>query len=265
MKHISTCNRRQANTIPYHRPRPLTIWKQNYKDDVVVPDTVDKLVPTIYGTLDLVIFRLHTASGYPKEILHHAYYQMTPWGSDDGISAFDRIGIEWNPLWATTEGRKELCEEKISWAIYLMGNKNAASAQLYWLVDGIPRPQWNQYPPAIPTAFSRVIEKRKSSLLRYWNTDQAWKDRLLKHHDLNQEFEANGRRYYVVFVIAEFTSEYCLEESFLDPDVSWDGPFPGGEDIWPGALREPVRVASKLQDSFPTDRYCSYILSWEPI
>ena len=257
---------------PMYRPRPLNTWKQQYQTIETVPEGPEKLIPTICGTLDLVVYRLHTASGYPMEILNHAYYQMVPYYDYEShlVPSFDRIGIEWHPLWATPEGRKELCEYDVGNIVLALGtNRSASATQLYWLIDGIPRPQWDQYPPAIPIAFSRVIEKRKDWILHHWNTDKAWKDRLLKHHDLYQEFEANGRRYYVVFVLTKWTDDYIIEESLRDPAVSWDGPFPGGEDLWPEALRDLVRVAYKIQrlrvDNMWTDPYCSYVLSWEPI
>ncbi len=253
---------------PMYKPRPLNIWKQQYQNIESVPETRDALIPTICGTLDLVVFRLHNASGYPKEILKHGPHQMTPGAWNPAvIPSFDRIGIEWHPLWGTPQGRKEICERAFTRIVMLGGRVSICSTQLYWLVDGIPRPQWDQYPPAIPTAFSRVIERRKRDVLKFWRMDQAWKDRLLAHHDLHQEFEANGRRYYVVFVLTEWTSEYSLDESFRDPDVSWDGPFPGGKDLWPEALHEPARVAWEVQrdDNLSTDQFCSYIMSWEPI
>jgi hypothetical protein len=70
-------------------------------------------------------------------------------------------------LWATLEGGKELCEDVVGDIVVLAGNRTSVSTQLYWLVDGIPRPQWDQYPPAIPAAFSRVIERRKKDVLKY--------------------------------------------------------------------------------------------------
>jgi len=257
---------------PMYRPRPLNTWKQQYQNAETAPaEKADKLTPTICGTLDLVVYRLHTASGYPKEILNHAYYQMSPClGGDPAIPRFDRVGIEWHPLWATSEGRKEFCEEAVKTIFGLAGNSGSISTKLYWLVDGIPRPKWEQYPPAISAAFSQVIERRKHSVLRSWRKDKAWKDRLLKHHNLHQEFEANGRRYYVVFVLTKWTCDYSFEESFRDPSVSWDGPFPGGKDLWPKALRDPVRLAYEVQQTqylgnFWTDSLCSFVLSWEPI
>jgi hypothetical protein len=253
---------------PIHRVRPLSTWKQQYQNNDIAPRSVDKLIPTICSTLDLVVYRLHTALGHPKEILKHAYYQMEPCMAGLAvIPEFNRIGIEWHSLWATPEGRKELCEDAIRDTIGLAGNRGSISTQLYWLVDGIPRPQWDQYPPAIPVAFSRVIERRKDYVLRYWLGDKAKKDRLLKHHNLHQEFEANGRRYYVVFVLANWTSGYSVEREFRDPALSWDGAFPGGENLWPEALRDPVRVAYQIQEmgNVMTDSFCSYVMSWEPI
>jgi len=225
------------------------------------------LLPTIYGPLDLVVFRLHTTFGYPKEILKHAYYQLSNCGgSGPSLPDFHRIGIEWHSLWDTEEGKKELRIDAIQDILSLTcDHQKPASAQLYWLVEGVPRPQWDKYPPAIPAAFSRIIERRKGHLLEHWQTDQARKDQFLKHHDLYQEFEAVGRRYYIVFVIAHWTHELHLEKSFLDPDISWDGPFPGGEDIWPEPLRGAVRVTHREQWTMPIDRFCSYVLSWEPI
>lgn len=259
---------------PMYKPRPLDTWKQQYQYIETVPEGVDQLLPTFAGSLDLVVFRLHTASGYPTETLQHACFQMRPCWNDniDILPRFSRIGIEWHPLWATQEGRKEICEDKISSVVMFATNLTQLNTQLYWLVDGIPRPQWDQYPPAIPAAFSRIIELRKDYVLKFWvGLDVTTKNRLLEHHDLYQEFEANGRRYYVVFVLGDWTSEHSLEDSFRDPAVSWDGPFPGGENLWPEALRDPVRVASGIQrnwagsPSLGTDHFCNYVLSWEPM
>jgi len=230
------------------------------------PEEVDKLVPRIYGPLDLVVFRLHNASGYPKEVLKHVFYQLlNSAGREASIPAFRRIGIEWHPLWDTPEGREELREKSINDIISLSVGMHDTRAQLYWLVDGIPRPQWDKYPQSIPSAFSRVIEKRKGHLLEHWNTDQARKDQILKYHDLYQEFEAVGRRYYIVFVVAQWKHELHLEESYLDPEVSWTGPFPGGEDLWPEGIRGPVRASFDGYWMWSADYYCSYVLSWEPI
>jgi len=117
--------------------------------------------------------------------------------------------------------------------------------------------------------FSRVMEKRKDYIHKYWQKDKAWKDRFRNNHNLHQEFEANGRRYYVVFVVSKWDSEYNLEESFRDPSLSWEGPFPGGQDLWPQALHRPAQVAYEIQQggdiNMWTDPHGSCILSWEPI
>lgn len=61
-----------------------------------------------------------------------------------------------------------------------------------------------------------------------------------------------------------------LKDTYRDPAVSWDGPFLGGEDIWPEALRAPARAAFESTQNHKiyhmcVDFSCGYILSWEPI
>ena len=244
--------------------------RQQYKNNEIVLEEAERIVPRICGALDLVVFRLHNTLGHPKDTLSF-WRQMRPCINTQPVLApFDRIGIEWHPLWATTEGRKYLCEDKIVEIVGLGRMNGFNTKQLYWLVDGVPRPQWNQYPPAIPAAFSRIIEKRKEYILHHWRLNKAIQAQLLEHHDLYQEFEANGRRYYVVFVATRWNDDEFLEESFRDPGVNWDGPFPGGEDLWPQALRDPGRVAYEVLIAYPylnlgTDSYISFVLSWEPI
>lgn len=256
---------------PNSRPRPFSVWRQQYESNEAAPEGVKEnpIIPTICGTLDLVVFRLHTASGYPTPILNYPFYQLVQnLNGDSDIPEFSRIGIEWHPLWATAEGRKKFSDEAVGNIIQLTGRRSQLTTKLYWLVDGIPRPKWDQYPSAIPAAFSRLIEKKKHRMLRWWQQmEEVQKDRLLEHHDLHQEFEANGRRYYVVFVVTTWRWGWdsSIEESFLDPAINWDGPFPGGEDLWPAALRDPVRLAYEVRDKMGTDQFCSFILSWEPI
>lgn len=260
---------------PLSRPRPLSTWQQQYKDPEKSPQVIavgNALVPTICTTLDLVVLRLHTSSGYPTLTLKHAYWQLKPEASIfyqrfSTIPVFPRIGIEYRPLWTTIEGRKEFCEDAITAIIGLAGRRSQLSTQLYWLIDGIPRPQWDQYHPAIPAAFNRVIERARSRIFKNCKIrkDKKKKAQLLEHHNLHQEFEANGRRYYVVFVVATWRSEYYIEESYLNPAVDWDGIFPGGEDIWPVPLRDPVRLAFDLEGDLSTDTFCTTLLSWEPI
>jgi hypothetical protein len=66
-------------------------------------------------------------------------------------------------------------------------------------------------------------------------------------------------------VIADWRCPYYLEESYLDPALNWDGPFPGGEDLWPKALCDPVRFVSDVHFDIGADSFCNFILSWEPI
>jgi hypothetical protein len=94
-------------------------------------------------------------------------------------------------------------------------------------------------------------------VLVYWEIEEA---RLLEHHNLHQEFAANGQKYYVVFVVVEWRSEYYIEESFLDLAVNWDGPFPSGRELWPEALRDLVRLAYDVHRDIGTDMFCTYVL-----
>ena len=104
---------------PMYRTRPLNTWKQQCQNIEAVLERYDKPIPTICGTLDLAVFRLHTTSGYPKEILNHVFHQLTPGLGRAVIPSFDRIGIEWDPLWATPKGRKELRESAVKDVIFL--------------------------------------------------------------------------------------------------------------------------------------------------
>jgi len=260
---------------PLARPRQMSIWKKQYRhgaDPPILPGEEDSeedaLVPKICATLDLVVFRLHTASGHATDILKHVVYQLRPENCcyDQAVlPSFDRVGIEWHPMWAAPECRRECEAIALRSVMQLLGDRTQLSTQFYWLVDGIPRPKWDEYPPAIPKAFEAVIASRKKNILRYWDLDEEHKERLLTHHDLHQEFEANGRRYYVVFVVTEWTSDDCLAERYRDSSIDWDSPFPGGEALWPEALRAPVQMAYDIRADTGTDLFSTYILSWEPI
>jgi hypothetical protein len=100
-----------------------------------------------------------------------------------------------------------------------------------------------------------------------WWFEKNHKARLGEHHDLFQEFEANGRRYYVVFVICDWRDH--LDEinlNDLDPNLTWsDAAFPGGEELWPEGIRDLVRFSSSLGTRFLRDCFCEYVMSWEPI
>lgn len=263
----------RRGTGPLSRPRPLRTWQRQYEHLEQSPKGItvgNNIVPTICPTLDLVVLRLHTSSGYPTptlqdawqlqpESLAHAYFNSVP--------VFPRMGFEYRPLWSTSEGREEFCDQAIRTIISLSGIKCQLSTQLYWLVDGIPRPRWDQYHPAIPATFNRLIEDAQGRIFRNCTIrhDKKRMARLLEHHNLHQEFEANGRRYYVVFVVTRWRSEYYVDQSSLDPAVDWDGLFPGGEAIWPVPLHEPVRLAYDINEHTATNRPCTTILSWEPI
>jgi hypothetical protein len=62
---------------------------------------------------------------------------------------------------------------------------------------------------------------------------------------IGQEFEANGRRYYIVFVVLNDFDEQEKDELKI-AGLGWRGPFPGSAVLWPEALREPVRYAHDL-------------------
>lgn len=261
---------------PMHRPRPLNVWAQQYENvETNTRDGYQVLVPTIYAVLDLVVLRLHTTSGYPTPTLRYAHYQLFPEAYGRKVQKlpfYDRVGIEWHPLWATPEGRKEFCEDGIEHIIRLSGSHGIFTTRFYLLVDGIPRPRWDEHVPAIPAAFARVIEKKRENFFEnLWSEVEDREILMLEsyssteNYDLHHEFEANGRRYYIVFVVADWHCEFSIEESFLDPALNWDGPFPGGEDLWPEALRAPARLAYDVRNSLHVNDDYSFILSWEPI
>lgn len=105
-------------------------------------------------------------------------------------------------------------------------------------------------------------------LKMHWSPKPQEYAALLADHHLDQEFEANGRRYYIVFVV--FSQFLAKEREQLDnAGLGWSGLFPGSAAMWPEALREPVRLAYDVcgdgSKNLGTYRSSSYILSWEPI
>ena len=81
---------------PMYKPRSLDKWKQQYQNLDIIPEAAEMIIPTVRSPLDLVIYRLHTASGYPTEVLIHSSYQMRPhFDHSESFPSFDRIGIEW--------------------------------------------------------------------------------------------------------------------------------------------------------------------------
>jgi len=74
---------------------------------------------------------------------------------------------------------------------------------------------------------------------------EAHKESLLRDHDLYQEFDANGRRYHLVFVVTNWKWKSTCQQPFLDPAVNWEKVFPGGKNLWPEGLHDPVQFAHK--------------------
>lgn len=97
------------------------------------------------------------------------------------------------------------------------------------------------------------------------------KTAMLADYHLGQEYEASGRRYYVVFVVVrgfERAERRLFKKAGLGYSrARYSQPFPGSAELWPEALREPARVAHDVMEKsnnlgvggdFPL------ILSWEP-
>ncbi|KAJ4409463.1 hypothetical protein N0V82_009457 [Gnomoniopsis sp. IMI 355080] len=278
---------------PHYRPRPLDVWKDQYSDNAKIPrlllspgddeDDVDngqemqRLVPRIHA-LDLVIFRLHDRRGRPTTLLRHAAWQygIEALRSYDTLFAcFDRVGIEWHPSFATSRHHKEehsLRAGNVQAVVRLMNGAHSASFPC-WLVDGVPRPDWQRhYPAVVQEIFAARMARTKDQSLRH--LDRHWpllsdeeKTAMLADQHLGQEYEANGRRYYIVFVVIR---DFSQEERRLlrKAKLGHIGPFPGSAELWPKALRESIRVAQdvmKESSNLGTWSSISPILSWEPM
>ncbi|EPE35824.1 hypothetical protein GLAREA_05162 [Glarea lozoyensis ATCC 20868] len=265
------------------RPRHLSVWKEQYQTSEPPEKQMEaeELVPGSFDDTDLVILRLHTTSGHLTTTMKHSFFQLN---TEDVVKQpsmipnFKRAGIEWNPVWAT-EGGVDICNI----SAFESANRLTAmygAEHFYWLIDGIPRPQWEQYPSCIPAAYSFLID---TSDLKYddYNTVNRLKPgeliRAPGQHDLYHDLEANGRRYYIVFMFtnhgkfdsvdgydAEIKGTF-LQTNFPDPRVCWADLFPGGKDLWPKALHDPVEFADKHYLSVAAGRSGTYFLSWEPI
>lgn len=262
---------------PLYRPRPIEVWESQYSGDISPPVSLHhkswQLLRTRIHTLDLIVFRLHDSHGRATSLLKHApwqYYIEQP-AHDTTFACFDRIGLEWHPSWGTFGGRNELRSGNIGAFVNSMQG-NHFPARLYWLVDGVPRPNWNDYPAVVHDIFaSRLADDRdgvSEHLDRHWKLGARERRELLADCHLGQEFEANGRRYYIVFVVfSQFLEEE--REKLNKAGVDWSGPFPGNALMWPQALREPVRLAYDVcgdgSSNLGTLRSHSCILSWEPI
>jgi hypothetical protein len=264
---------------PLYRPRPMDTWEIQYSGDKNPPPVATKhkswqlLRPRIH-TLDLVVFRLHDSQGRATPLLRHAPWQywIEKAHHRQTFGCFDRIGLEWHALWATRRGRNELRSENVEALVRQMQGQHFP-ATLYWLVDGVPRPKWgSDYPAVVRDIWAGHMAEQKDNVLEH--LDEHWKLKptehaaLLADHHLEQEFEANGRRYYIVFVVLCNFGEKEREQ--LDKaGLGYSGPFPGSAAIWPEALREPVRFARDViggnSHHLGTLTISSYILSWEPI
>ncbi|KAF2711941.1 hypothetical protein K504DRAFT_465666 [Pleomassaria siparia CBS 279.74] len=260
---------------PY-RPRPMDVWEVQYSGDKIPPvsrnlDCWQVLPPRIH-TLDLVVFRLHDSQGRATPLLKHApwQYHIETHSHSTSFACFDRVGFEYHPSWGTVGGRGELRSQNVQAIFETM---TAAEVTLYWLVDGVPRPDWKRdYPAVVGNIFAQRMAQEKKRVLRHLNTQWELSDgeqtALLADHHLGQEFEANGRRYYIVFVVfSDFDMK--VRRQLDKAGLGYSGPFPGNAAMWPEALREPVRLAYDVGDedshNMGTSATSSYILSWEPI
>lgn len=257
-----------------YRPRPLHVWEAQYRNensngpDYGPPHT--SLVPMIRSPLDLVVLRLHDSHGRATPMLRQAPFQFSPETSPRNLNVFpwfDRIGIEWHPRWA--DEKDQFRAANVQAVTGLMDSKSSQSTMLYWLVDGVPRPNWNRdYPSVIPAAFKAWMRRYYWHVHRFQtNMDKQTKAAFLADCDLDLEFEANGRRYYVVMVVIPW-KRYGGVGVEVGPGV--EGPFVGGEAIWPEKLRSPARFAYDILTdfdlfSFHTHHLMSFILSWESV
>jgi hypothetical protein len=256
---------------PPCRPRPMDVLEAQYSDDKspATPQSGEPL-PSRIHTLDLVVFRLHDRQGRATPLLRHAPWQNWIEQPQHGetYGCFDRIGLELHPSWTIEGGQSELRSGNVQAFVRGM-HVSHFSALLYWLVDGVPRPD---YPSVVEEIFAaRMFHDRKETLrhlLHHWEPDRKDSIWQVEDHHLGQEFEANGRRYYIVFIVCR---QYYEEEQekLNKAGLGFSGPFPGSAAIWPEALRQPVRLAYDISkdgnSNLGTYQDFSYILSWEPI
>ncbi|KAJ8114184.1 hypothetical protein OPT61_g3867 [Boeremia exigua] len=267
-----------------YRPRSIEEWETQYNINENSSSPSNPAVSTLHSawqllrprihTLDLVVLRLHNSRGQATPLLQHGPWQYWIEQSMHGTTfgCFDRIAIEWHPSWGTVGGRGELRPGNVQAIVQQMVRQHSP-ATLYWLVDGVPRPNWKQdYPAVVRKIFAdRVAANRKdvaAHLNTHWQLDQSECKALLSEVCLDQEFEANGRRYYVVFVVSSQFDE--REKKQLNKaGLGSRGPFPGSVNMWPQELVEPVRLAYDISQggyrNLATYKNFSIILSWEAV
>ncbi|KAJ4330952.1 hypothetical protein N0V87_009536 [Didymella glomerata] len=257
-----------------YRPRPMEVWEAQYGDnDPPVTRSHASwqvLRPQIHA-LDLVVFRLHDKNGRATSLLKHAPWQywIEQFTHDSTFACFDRVGIEWHPSWGSVGGRGELRPGNVQAFVRTMVVSHFP-VTLYWLVDGVPRPDWDRY-PVVRDIFAKRMAEQEGAVSQHLN--EHWNLKPEDHaafsdHYLGQEFEANGRRYYIVFIVSHQFDEEDRDE-LNKAGLGWRGPFPGSAALWPEALREPVRHAYDIHQedwaNLGTYKNFTYILSWEPI
>lgn len=154
---------------PLYRPRQMEVWETQYSGGVSPPVSLlhtswQLLRPRIH-TLDRVVLRLHNRQGQATSLLKHSPWQYVtekPY-QNPTFACFDRVGLEWHPSWGTVSGRGELRVGNVRAFINTMQGSHLPAA-LYWLVDGVPRPNWKRdYPAVVQKIFANRLadEKRK--------------------------------------------------------------------------------------------------------
>lgn len=259
------------------RPRPMDVWEAQYSGDKAPPVSWDhdcwEVLAAPIHTLDLVVLRLYNSQGRATPLLRHAPWQYFIETAFHGATygCFSRIGFEWHPSWATAGGRGEMRTQNVEAFVRIM-QVGHFPAIPYWLVDGVPRPNWKRdYPAVVEELFAERIARMKNGILNHirlhCKLSEEEEIAMLADHHLGQEFEANGRRYYVVFVYEVIG--VVVKRKLDAAGLGCSGPFPGSAAMWPEALREPVRLAHDVNrdesKNMGTYKSRSFILSWEPI
>ncbi|KAF2009129.1 hypothetical protein BU24DRAFT_429052 [Aaosphaeria arxii CBS 175.79] len=260
---------------PLHRPRPMEVWEAQYSGGKFPSISGRKQVlrPRMH-TLDLIVFRLHDSQGRATPLLRQAAWQyyIEFYMHGKTFGCFDRVGIEWHPSWGTGVGRAMLRSQNVQAIVRRMQMQHKHITP-YWLVDGVPRPDWSRdYPKVVGHIFARRIAEEKERhlehLKKHWELSDEELAAMVTDQHLNQVFEANGRRYYIVFVVFDSFEDEEIDQ-LEKAGLGYCEPFPGSASMWPEAIREPAQLAYDVHyddsNNLGTASYTSYILSWEPI